>query len=253
MTAQPGLNVYSPVPADPRVAISGTEALSLPTIRSADPRSLMRTPTFGLQTAVSQRPSDHEPLDAKTYVVDIDDGSYLETIVHYLKAYLVESPSWPTGQLMQSLYWPSALGDIHNDDHWLKVYEAFEERSSTNTILRDALGDLEDVTVEAQEDQLPVPSATAFANARRILRQMYRIFPHRYEIYPMPDGEIAIDGACSGGYSVVLLCDSDGAASCLVNMNGARRRASYSDAGLLPDEFVRKALQELAYRHSQAP
>ena len=51
-----------------------------------------------------------------------------------------------------------------------------------------------------------------------------------------------IDAPGGHGRSVLLLCDSEGGALCLVNMNGAHRRARYSDADLLPDGFVREAL-----------
>ena len=61
----------------------------------------------------------------------------------------------------------------------------------------------------------------------------------------MPDGEIAIDVPGGPGRSVLLLCGSDGGALCSVNMNGAHRRARYSDARGLPDGFVSDALAEL--------
>ena len=108
--------------------------------------------------------------------------------------------------------------------------------------LKDALHDLDEATAEAREQNLPAPSAAALTNARRLLRAMYRISPRRYEIYPTPDDEIAIDAPGGHGRSVLLLCDSEGGALCLVNMNGAHRRARYSDADLLPDGFVREAL-----------
>ena len=47
------------------------------------------------------------------------------------------------------------------------------------------------------------------------------------------------------GVSVILLCDSNGGALCLVNMNGKHRRARYSSAEILPDGFLREALTEL--------
>ena len=108
--------------------------------------------------------------------------------------------------------------------------------------LRDALHDLDEATAEAREENLPAPSETALRNARRLLPAMYRISPRRYEIYPTPDGEIAIDTPSGHGRSVLILCASDGSALCLVNMNGAHTRARYSDADLLPDGFVREAL-----------
>ena len=111
--------------------------------------------------------------------------------------------------------------------------------------LCDALRDLEEARGEAHEEGFAVPSDVALGNARRLLHAMYRLSPRRFEIYPMPDGEIAIDVPGGPGRSVLLLCNSDGGALCSVNMNGAHRRARYSDARGLPDGFVCDALAEL--------
>ena len=111
--------------------------------------------------------------------------------------------------------------------------------------LCDALSDLDGVRQEACEDGFPAPSDTAAENARRLLHDMYRILPRRLEIYPTPDGEVALDVPGGPGRSVLLLCASDGGALCSVNMNGAHRRARYSDARELPDGFLRDALAEL--------
>ena len=118
--------------------------------------------------------------------------------------------------------------------------------------LRDSLRDLDKVATEAQEEGLPRPSEEAVKNARRLLRAMHRISPQRFEIYPTPDGEVAIDAPGGAGRSVILLCGSDGGALCLVNMGGVHRRARYSDTRRLPDGFVREALEELAQRDKHA-
>ena len=118
--------------------------------------------------------------------------------------------------------------------------------------LCDALRDLEGVRNEAREEGFPVPSDTALRNAGRLLHAMYRILPRRFEVYPMPDGEIAIDVPGGPGRSVLLLCGSDGGALCSVNMDGVHRRARYSDTHGLPDGFVRDALAELERSDSAA-
>ena len=111
--------------------------------------------------------------------------------------------------------------------------------------LTEALNDLYESKAEACEESYPIPSDKALEDAERLLKAMHRISPRRYEIYPTPDGEIAIDAP--GGYnrSVLLLCDSEGGALCLVNMNGNHRRARYSSSDRLPDGFIREALTEL--------
>ena len=111
--------------------------------------------------------------------------------------------------------------------------------------LADALRDLGGVKEEASEEGFPTPTEKACKKANRLLKEMYRLSRHRFEVYPMPDGEIAIDASDGQGSSVLLLCDSDGGALCLVNMGGQHRRARYSSADALPDGFVREALAEL--------
>ena len=108
-----------------------------------------------------------------------------------------------------------------------------------------ALQDIQEITNEASEEGFLPPSDKALSYAVRLLKGMYAISPRRYEIYPTPDGEIAIDAPGGYGRSVILLCDSDGGALCLVNMNGKHRRARYSSIETLPDGFLREALTEL--------
>ena len=120
-----------------------------------------------------------------------------------------------------------------------------EVADDMNSDLRAALRDLDAVEGEALEEGFPIPSRMARENARRLLQAMHRISGRRLEVYPTPDGEVAIDAPGGQGRSVLLLCDSEGGALCLVNMNGKHRRASYADSNGLPDGFVREALAEL--------
>ena len=110
--------------------------------------------------------------------------------------------------------------------------------------LNDALRDLREARDETREEGFPQPSEFALKNAERLLREMYGISPRRFEVYPTPDGEIAIDAPDGQGRSVILLCDSEGGTLCLVNLNGHHRRARYSTE-TLPDGFVHEALAEL--------
>ena len=118
--------------------------------------------------------------------------------------------------------------------------------------LREALRDLNGVKDEALDEGFPVPSDTALRNARRLLHDMHWISPRRFEVYPTPDGEVAIDAPGGPGRSVLLLCGSGGGALCSVNMDGAHRRARYFDTRGLPDGFVREALAELRRRDAPA-
>ena len=86
---------------------------------------------------------------------------------------------------------------------------------------------------------------TALNNAERLLTAMYKISPRRFEVYPTPDGEIAIDAPNGRGSSVILLCESEGGALCLANLKSGHRRSRYSSAEILPDGFLREALADL--------
>ena len=54
--------------------------------------------------------------------------------------------------------------------------------------LEDALADLKASPDEAKEEHLPVPSDKALQSADHVLRAIYRIWPRRFEVYPMPNG-----------------------------------------------------------------
>ena len=111
--------------------------------------------------------------------------------------------------------------------------------------LSDALGDLGAAVNETLDEGFPKPSQTALNNAERLLTAMYKISPRRFEVYPTPDGEIAIDAPNGQGSSVILLCKSEGGALCLANLKIGHRRSRYSNAEILPDGFLREALADL--------
>ena len=153
------------------------------------------------------------------------------------------------------------------NDNWLvqelaallaqKGLELFPDGASSGDFshgveLTEALYDLRNAADEAREEGFPMPSDTALQNAEALLKGMYAISPRRFEVYPTPDGEIAIDAPGGPGRSVLLLCGSEGGALCLVNMGGGHRRARYTTTEFLPDGFVREALAELQPESEQA-
>ena len=149
------------------------------------------------------------------------------------------------GRRMTPMPPPEGAGAVLN--------ESRSDRVPGDAELHGALRDLQEAAEEAREEGFPLPSRLALENADRLLREMYRISPRRLEVYPTPDGEIAIDAPGGHGRSVLLLCNSEGCALCPVNMNGEHRRARYSNAQTLPDGFVREALAELAQQGDQTP
>ena len=108
-----------------------------------------------------------------------------------------------------------------------------------------ALIDLQEAADYAREEGFPIPSEPAISNAERLLKKVRKISSLHLEVYPTPDGEIAVHTPNGRGRSVVLLCDSDGGILCLANLDSGHRRNSYATVDALPDKFLRRALVEL--------
>lgn len=140
------------------------------------------------------------------------------------------------------------------DDVNQRQWESFAEHLSRGVTgfrvqLAQALEELDQVVDAAQLEGFEIPSSTAIDNADHIIKRIYDHSPHSIQVYPMPDGEVAIDVA-NDGSSVLILCCSDGGALCFVNINGNQRRARYSNSDALPDGFMREALEELQQAQS---
>ena len=111
--------------------------------------------------------------------------------------------------------------------------------------LAEALADLDNVADEAHDEGFEPPPNGVIWTAGRLLRSMYRLRPMRFEVYPTPEGEIAVVAPGGPRRSVMALCEPKGEVLCMVNLNGNHRRARYSDANGLPDGFFREALADL--------
>ena len=110
--------------------------------------------------------------------------------------------------------------------------------------LADALADLHDAREEAAEREFIEPSDMVLKNAESLLRAMYDILPCRYEVYPMPDGEITIDTPTSFGTAVIATCELDGSVLCFVHTEQDKRYRQFPFAEL-PNDFLRQGLLKL--------
>ena len=131
-----------------------------------------------------------------------------------------------------------------------RLWESLAEYLSRGVIgfrvqLAQALEELDQVVDEAQSEGYEIPSSIAIVNAEYIVKRIYDNLLHPFQVYPMPNGEVAIDVTNDDGSSVLILCCSDGGTLCFVNINGKQRRAHYSNSDALPDGFMREALEEL--------
>ena len=111
--------------------------------------------------------------------------------------------------------------------------------------LKEAMDDLAHVQEEAAEEGWRVPSADTVKTAERVFGDMYSRAPRPYAIYPMPDGEIAIDARSPHGTKVVVICDAKGGARCLTYANGDFDSREHEDARALPDDFVKDAIKTI--------
>ena len=111
------------------------------------------------------------------------------------------------------------------------------------TDLNAALKDLDGVIDEAREDGYPDPAPQAIENARLLVEAMYDIRPMRYDIYPMDDGEVAIDGGDKRRIGV--FCYPDGSVLYIGWTDGKRVRIRCDDPKDIPYEFLNLALNQL--------
>ena len=124
----------------------------------------------------------------------------------------------------------------------IEINDALKEKVPAS--LADALADLRDAREEAAEEEFTAPSDLVLENAERLLRAMHEILPCRYEVYPTPDGEIAIDAPTSPRTAVIAMCEPDGNALCFVHTEQDKRYRRFPIAEL-PNDFLRQGLMRL--------
>lgn len=194
-----------------------------------------------------------EPADASTYgpLPDLSDpvSEMHDMAAHFagLLARLWSRHHDTSGSPQGNLFW-TAVPHIVRKNEESSPNAPNSVGPSSDDDLHAALYDLWCAREEAIEEGFPVPSESALANANRLLKEIYGICRRRFEVYPTQDGNVAIDAPGGQGRSVLLLCDSQGGALCMVNMHGNHRRARYATTEMLPDGFIRDALAELEYR-----
>ena len=119
-----------------------------------------------------------------------------------------------------------------------------------NVQLQEALADVEELaTLEAliyEGNEMPKPDLSAIANALTLLPKLYQILPVRYNITPTERRGVAIDVPMQRGAAVAVECAPDDTVYCFVTIDGNRRRAKFYQMDGLPDEFITKALQDMA-------
>ena len=116
--------------------------------------------------------------------------------------------------------------------------------AESDEVFDEIMTDLDEVMEEADEESYTRPTSIALDNARHLLRKLYTMSPMRYEVYPTPYAEIAID-APGRGCSVMVLCDSKGGATCIVNLPDGYSTKHDSSINVLPNEFLLESLARI--------
>ena len=107
-----------------------------------------------------------------------------------------------------------------------------------------AMEDLQRVKQDAAEEGWPAPSQVGIGKAEEILRAMYEISPLRYDIYPMDEGEVVIDGG-NLGHRIGVFCYPDGHVLYIGWVDGSRQRFRGERTDDIPHDFLRSALSQL--------
>ncbi len=108
--------------------------------------------------------------------------------------------------------------------------------------LVEALRDLHKLRRVAEEDGDVLPEKEALDRAESLLRAMFQVPSQSYDVYPLPDGDIAIDADTPRGTKVVIVSDHDGSARCLTYIDGQSDSREYGDPSVIPDSFIKEAL-----------
>ena len=110
---------------------------------------------------------------------------------------------------------------------------------------REAHRALSMIDDESREEGFPLCSDGVKNEASTLVDLLVQHFPRRYEVYPTDHGEIAIEAPSGPRRGVLIVLNGTGGASCFVTYDGKNRRATYDDAGCLPDAFVIEAMRSL--------
>lgn len=113
--------------------------------------------------------------------------------------------------------------------------------------LERAQNELASVTEQAAEEGYPVPDQEQIERASFLLREVFRMVPADYTVYPTPNSEIAID-VTTDDISIVLYSHADGAAECFVDTDESQSHAWYRNSEEVLGAFLQEALAKLRPR-----
>ena len=117
----------------------------------------------------------------------------------------------------------------------------------------EALEQLDAIEADAAEMGYEAPQDAVVSAARRILGEMYSVSHLSFDAYSMSGGRVAIGVDGGVGRSMIVICEPEGSALCVVTVGSRSRRARYDDSSFLVDDFVKQGLRDMvAVRESVA-
>ncbi|MCY4301294.1 MAG: hypothetical protein OXC68_06105 [Aestuariivita sp.] len=133
----------------------------------------------------------------------------------------------------------SFLRAVHTSESILSIVQFGLITSSQNfgTWLQEALQELDECPLYAQEEEIDEPSDVALTKARELLEKVSNSVIDRPEIYPMQEGSIAIDfrSSCSKS-GVLFLIERDGSGALYHRTASSKGRLRVDDAADLLKE-----------------
>lgn len=110
-----------------------------------------------------------------------------------------------------------------------------EREAASRQWLAEAMGQLDECSICAEEDELPLPSEDALKASRALLQRFAVHVTSQPDIYPMDESGIAIDFRTQdGGSGVLFIVDQDGSGAMFHCAAGMRGRLRVDDATQLP-------------------
>ena len=125
------------------------------------------------------------------------------------RAVVVGEETWVTGSLPTDLLVQVALQKPYFD-------------VASSPAVPDFVRDLHEVPNEADEEGYPVPPKEVLQLAERLGRKILPFCKRKCEVYPTPDGEVALD-VSSERRSLIVIIEPSSTVLCLVNIDGEKR------------------------------
>ncbi len=122
---------------------------------------------------------------------------------------------------------------------------ADEPGPETPEDLAGALWELGQAEAWAQEEDLPTPTPEALRDTEILLRQLYRIYPFRYNVNPSDFGDMMIHAGPEYGRSLLVVRRANGTAWCTVCAPEKAGAIRYNSEDFISEKTLREAVAVL--------